>query len=291
MKIALSPKELAEAIGVSESSMKRWADDGRLHVSRTAGGHRRIPIAEAIRFVRDLGATVVRPDLLGLPDLAQESSEEAPSGDAASQLHDALARGDARAVRALVVSRYLSGERVATICDGPLRTALARIGDLWQHSDEGIFIEHRATDICIQALNQLRALLDQDDNRPVALGGSLARDPYLIPSLSVSVVLSSIGFHTINLGADTPSNVLLRAARQYRPRIVWLSISNVQEPSATAQELALLAESLGETDARLVIGGRQSTEVTLPRKPHVLHFGSMSELEGEASKILAQPAA
>ena len=46
----LSPRQLAVAIGVSESSLKRWADDGRLAVERTAGGHRRIPLPEAVRW-------------------------------------------------------------------------------------------------------------------------------------------------------------------------------------------------------------------------------------------------
>ncbi|HEX9106572.1 MAG TPA: MerR family DNA-binding transcriptional regulator, partial [Longimicrobiales bacterium] len=50
----LSPRELAEAVGVSESSLKRWADRGVLAVERTAGGHRRIPLGEAVRFIRRL---------------------------------------------------------------------------------------------------------------------------------------------------------------------------------------------------------------------------------------------
>ena len=53
MKSVLSPKELAAAIGVSESTLKRWADDGLIVFSRTAGGHRRIRLAEAIRFIRE----------------------------------------------------------------------------------------------------------------------------------------------------------------------------------------------------------------------------------------------
>jgi MerR family transcriptional regulator, light-induced transcriptional regulator len=52
----LSPKALAAAIGVSESSLKRWADEGRLAAERTAGGHRRIAVAEAVRFVRRRGS-------------------------------------------------------------------------------------------------------------------------------------------------------------------------------------------------------------------------------------------
>src|SRR5215211_2356769 len=62
----LTPKDLADAIGASESSLRRWVDSGRVKMSRTAGGHRRIPLAEAIRFIRETHATVVRPDLLGL---------------------------------------------------------------------------------------------------------------------------------------------------------------------------------------------------------------------------------
>ena len=68
MRHVLSPKELAQAIGVSESSLKRWADEGLLRATRTAGGHRRIPLAEAIRFLRDTQATlVVRNMTLKIP--------------------------------------------------------------------------------------------------------------------------------------------------------------------------------------------------------------------------------
>ena len=62
----LSPRTLGEAIGVSQSSLKRWADRGILRVHRTAGGHRRIDRREALRFIREAGFTVVRPELLGI---------------------------------------------------------------------------------------------------------------------------------------------------------------------------------------------------------------------------------
>ena len=42
MKPLLSPKELADAIGVSESSIKRWVDNGEIQATKTSGGHRRI---------------------------------------------------------------------------------------------------------------------------------------------------------------------------------------------------------------------------------------------------------
>src|SRR6185295_13435922 len=68
-KSLLTPRELADAIGASESALRRWVDAGDIHMSRTAGGHRRIPVQEAIRFIRESGATVVRPEILGLAGL------------------------------------------------------------------------------------------------------------------------------------------------------------------------------------------------------------------------------
>ena len=50
MESLLSPREVAVALGVSESSVKRWVDLGELAALRTAGGHRRITRAEAVRF-------------------------------------------------------------------------------------------------------------------------------------------------------------------------------------------------------------------------------------------------
>lgn len=47
-KELLSLQDAASIIGVSASTMRRWADDGRVESVRTAGGHRRFP-ARAVR--------------------------------------------------------------------------------------------------------------------------------------------------------------------------------------------------------------------------------------------------
>ena len=47
----LSPKQVARALGVSESSLKRWCDKGLIPTERTAGGHRRLPLAGVLDFL------------------------------------------------------------------------------------------------------------------------------------------------------------------------------------------------------------------------------------------------
>ena len=55
---------MAEIAGVGESTVKRWVDAGVLSAEKTAGGHRRIPWEEAVRFLRARGGEVRRPELL-----------------------------------------------------------------------------------------------------------------------------------------------------------------------------------------------------------------------------------
>ncbi|MBZ0232385.1 MAG: hypothetical protein K8M05_08535, partial [Deltaproteobacteria bacterium] len=153
MSALLSPRQLALAIGVSESSLKRWADAGKLHVSRTDGGHRRIAVTEAVRFIRDAGLTVVRPDLLGLGGRRRRHAGEAPETDA-------------RVIRAQLVGRFLGGESIAALADGPIADALARLEerrDRDAHDTRGAkndMLARVATDAWSQAIAALRGLCD-----------------------------------------------------------------------------------------------------------------------------------
>src|SRR5690606_477749 len=136
-------RELAEAIGVSESSLKRWIDSGKIRATRTEGGHRRIDMAEAVRFVRESGTPLARPELLDMPEIAVASRRALAGGD---RLLDYLVEGDVVGARGWLLARYLAGSTIAQLCDGPIREAMHALGELWEHDEGGIFIEHRGTD-------------------------------------------------------------------------------------------------------------------------------------------------
>src|SRR3954471_9889391 len=155
-KSLLTPKDLADAVGVSESSMRRWIDRGQVKLIRTAGGHRRIELAEAVRFIRKTGVPVVRADILGVTDLHGAATSKRDESD---QLFDALLAGNRTLARSLAVSWHLSGKTLAALFDGPFRAALDRLGELWLRDRRGILIEHCATDICIEIIHHLRELL------------------------------------------------------------------------------------------------------------------------------------
>ncbi len=286
----LSTRELADALGVSESSIKRWADDGVLQASRTAGGHRRIRRADAIRFVRETRGTVLRPALLGFPE-AEVAAADKAAGTDAERLAGYLERGAGDLARGLLVQRYLEGQSLALLVDGPIRTALERIGTLWQHGPDGIFREHRATDDCLLALQQLRLLVPVPANSPVAVGGACAGDPYLLPTLAAATVLAGEGFDAVNLGADTPSDAIEQAVDRLRPRLVWISVSAAQQPERIAREIGALARRLMSQGVPLAVGGRAVAALRLPAQPGLHEAGSMSEFAAFARGLASAAAA
>lgn len=247
----LTTRELATAIGVSESSVKRWADDGTLRASRTAGGHRRIAVADAVRFIRRSGATVVRPHLLGLSTAGREDLEPGDGGDTLCRW---LRQGDAARVSGFLQALYLDDADVAHLLDGPVRQALERLGDVCD--GDGIFREHRAIDLVLQALRELVPLLPKPaDEAPVALGGAVRDDPHLVPTLGVSLVLAEAGYRAVNLGPNTPAAALVAGARDLSARVVWVSVSSAPAKGLAATWRELLAGL--PDDTVLVVGGRE----------------------------------
>lgn len=272
---SISPKALAQAIGVSESSLKRWTDGGLLTAVRTPGGHRRIPVAEAVRFIRATGTPVLRPDLLGLGELPIETTV---GEDLTTQVIGALLADEAAAAGQLMMAAFLGGLDVAELCDGPMREAMAYVGDLWLHRADGVLIEHRATDVCVGLLATIRSLLpERPPSAVTATGGGASGDPYFLPSLMADTVLGDAGFHTYHLGADTPIETQRLAAERFDARLVWRSYSVPVEPEQVLADFAVLEPVLQARDGHFVVGGR-GLPPGLPRRRRLHVVQSMVAL-------------
>lgn len=274
----LSTRELADALAVSESSLKRWVDAGKIRASRTEGGHRRIALSEAMRFIRETQTRVARPELLDLPEMVASRAR----GE--ERLLGFLRDGDAISARGWLTERYLSGATIAELSDGPIREAMHALGELWHHEEGGVFVEHRGTDVCLQAIAQLRSMMPSaPENAPVALGGGPAGDPYLIPAQLAAMVVTEVGMRAINLGPDTPVATFEHAIEECRPRLVWLSISTALAP-ARSRAYARWLEAV-PAGVAIAIGGQQASTLTgVP--PRAQRITTMRELADIATALI-----
>jgi diguanylate cyclase (GGDEF)-like protein/excisionase family DNA binding protein len=70
----LSLGQVAQALAISTTTVRRWADDGRLGTTRTAGGHRRFAVSDVRRLLAERGPPALAPadpPCRELPSLAQ----------------------------------------------------------------------------------------------------------------------------------------------------------------------------------------------------------------------------
>jgi len=292
MKELLSPKQVALAIGVSEASLKRWCDKGLLPTIRTVGGHRRLPINGVLQFLRAQGQRIVRPEVLGLPNASavRPSSAEA----SADELRDALEAGDEERARRVVVRQYLAGAKAVDLCDRVVARAFQGIGQRWQHGDVEVYQERRGCQIAMRILFELRKMLPTPAiEAPVAIGGTLERDPYDLATTMVELALRECGWRAESYGVGSPVRTLCAAIRDVRPKLFWLSVSTVERVADFREDYEELYRTAVECGSVMIVGGRALDE-SLRREMsytafcdslrHIVHFAeTLHSLKGRLS--------
>jgi excisionase family DNA binding protein len=273
----ISPKQAARAMGVSESSLKRWCDQGLIKTVRTAGGHRKMPVAHVLEFIREHEQPLVSPELLGL----QPASEHATLGlmRGRSSLVDALLAGDWSRAHQIVFDLYLARHSLSVICDEVVTAAFREIGERWACHEADIYQERRGCEIMIRILHDLRRVVSVQDNPSRAMGGTIEGDFYTIPTTMAELVLCNAGFHATSLGTNIPISSLIKGVQQYRPNLFWLSVSHIREGLDFIPEFARLSQACAESGTALAVGGRGLTPELRHRMKYSAFCDTMQHLE------------
>lgn len=257
MQLTVTPKQVAAAIGVSESSLKRWCDQGLISTVRTAGGHRRLALDEVVRFLRETKHDLVRPELLNLP--SNTGRGHTILARAREQMRDALLAGDEEQCRRIVLDLHLACQSVQQMGDDVLAEAFRDIGDRWSCGEAEVYQERRACEICQHVMAELRSMIPQPSTRaPHAIGAAPECDPYTLPTLLAEIVLRQAGWQAQSLGSRLPFSTLATAVEASRPRLFWLSVSYIDDEQRFIHEFRSFYERARSVTA-VVIGGNALT--------------------------------
>jgi MerR family transcriptional regulator, light-induced transcriptional regulator len=284
----LSTIAAAEMLGVSVSTVKRWVDDGVLPAHRTAGGHRKLLRAEVIALARlgemphgDLAATTA----------PHSRDDGADLESVACALLDAIHGGRGGEVNAVIRRAYRSGVAIEALADQVVRPVMAKIGHEWETARIDVWQEHRGTQLCAAALYDLKDELESraERNRPVALGGAPAGDPYLLPTVLAQLVLLDAGWDAIQLGPNTPMPSLARALVDLRPRLIWLSVSYLVDADgfmSAYREVYQTAEGRG---VAVALGGQALSEKIRSAIPYTTYGDGLTHLAAFARTLHRRP--
>lgn len=284
MQELISPKQVARAIGVSESTLKRWCDRGILKMIRTAGGHRKLPIKGVLEFLRESGHTLVEPELLGLPATVGQGAGTVRR--AKERLKEALIQGDETIARQIIFDLYLAKNRISEICDNVIASVFHEIGDLWDCGEVEVYEERLSCGICLRILNELRnSIPTVPPKGPIAIGGTLDGDPYELQTTMVELVLRDNRWNATSLGNSLPFSTLEVAIKKMKPQLLWLSVSFVRNQEAFLEETKKLFRTATENNTAFVVGGQALTDQLRKKMNYNSFCDTLQHLESFAATI------
>ena len=217
-KTILSTADVARLFDVTETTVKRWADEGTLKCQKTPGGHRKFEIKYVVEFAeenkfdpvgalefmreekfsRRLQTSVLSRDYLVL---AEEFVERALSTDEGN---------------IFAYLSYLYEHKIAPweIFDRVIRAGMHEIGERWSRGEVGVDQEHRASYRTLQALARLQGqVLRKPPTGKSSLLACVGEEVHDIGLRCTSYIFDSAGWEVHYLGAQRR-----RQARLLEPR-------------------------------------------------------------------------
>ncbi|MCA9135520.1 MAG: helix-turn-helix domain-containing protein [Planctomycetales bacterium] len=283
-----SPKQIATSLQVSESSVKRWCDQGVIPTVRTVGGHRRITLSGLRKFLESTNRNLVEPRALGIADSELEIASKpmvrrpairgAGTEPVQHEFRSALALGEEQRCLEILHERLALGWTRAEVSEDLITDAMRGLGDAWDCGELEVYQERRSCNICARLIQDLREQIGPlPDSAPVAIGAAPESDPYQLPSALVELALRESGWNAINLGNDLPLSSLVQAVQDYQPKMVWLSVTSVSNADQFVREQNMLADTLSE-DVLMIVGGRALDDKLRPRLRYTAHCDSLRHL-------------
>lgn len=268
-KTVLSTADVARLFKVTETTVKRWADEGNLKCQKTPGGHRKYEMRYVVEFARDN-----KFDPLGVLALLDDANFS-------NAVQVAVLTRDFQALVAAFVERALSPDKTDLhallsylyehkihlweIYDHVLRPGMADIGERWARGEIGINHEHRASHETLEALSKLQAqILIKPLAGKTVLCACVGDEKHEIGLRCVANIFDSEGWRVHYLGAETPHDAIVASIRELRPSVVCLSIT--RPGPALDAALQAIVDAARDAGACVIAGGSAASRAGQSRE-------------------------
>ncbi len=259
-KTILSTVDVARLFNVTETTVKRWADDGQLKCQKTPGGHRKFPMKSIIEFAERNNFEPV-------------GTLSLPSHDGLGQVVEmAILNRDFPVLVNVFIEKALSPDRTDLyeyfsylyehriqmweLHDLVIRPGMSEIGERWMRGEISVSHEHRASYETLDALAKLQAeIFVKNRTHRSALLACVGEDLHEIGLRCAGYLFESEGWDIHYLGARTPAEEIVRSLREVRPSIVALSFTIPTDPRQLMADLSTISDAARGVGAQVVVGG------------------------------------
>ncbi len=258
-RLFLSTTRAAELLAVHPSTVKRWCNSGSLRADKTGGGHRRIPLDEALRWARREGIPTFLDPFHPWEANVWLALSEVEEGAGFRRLENLaltwLAQGESDLLaRLLYETARHPAVPLTTFLDRFLQGFMRRVGEEWERGRLQVGEEHMASQVVQEVLFRLRPGWDRLDGRsfsgggpaqeapPVALVGAMEGDEHALGALAVRLVLEHHGWRVYYLGPNVPLEDFATIQRAQAASLVCISLS----PPKSTPDVVRAVRVLGE---------------------------------------------
>ncbi|MGI9645272.1 MAG: B12-binding domain-containing protein [Ilumatobacteraceae bacterium] len=228
----------ADELGVHYQTAYRWIRNGRLPARLVEGKY-----------------IVTRAELADLKERRRAPGSPNPPGPArlerqAARMHRALLDGDEATARSISQRLIDEGTSVVELIQSLLVPALRHIGQAWHDGDLTIWVEHRASAIVERILGEL-VPNPRGRRRGTAMVAAVAGDRHSLPTTMAAVALREANWRVHHLGADMPSEELIRFCDEHDIDVAVISLAN-PDPARRAAETA---QRIRDCGTPTIVGG------------------------------------
>lgn len=275
--------EAARVLGVGDTTLKRWTEEGRIACERTAGGHRRFRRDVVLQFRARMGGE--RPG--DAPPAAAEAGETR-EGDSRAWLDEPGDPSEPIAMSSRLLDLRARSRDWAEAGDRLCAGLLTEIGERWVSGRLTCAEEHALSRSVEASLVKVAHAMPVAAEAPLMVLACIAGERHTLGLSLVETAVRERGMAVKFLGADVPTHDIVKAVRGHRPVAVGLTASRHPRPTADLLEPArTVAQACAEVGARLFLGGGGNW----PPVRGAQRVYTLMDLVGALAPVLPRPAA
>ncbi|MBI5214478.1 MAG: helix-turn-helix domain-containing protein [Ignavibacteriae bacterium] len=233
-----STQELSKLFHANESTIKRWADSGKLKCFKTPGGHRKYTPDSVSEFITNFHYEIISFDA----DFTQKEENEL--------LEFLISKGDFRTLSEVYFSQACKAEKanlysllhgchsasipLVTIYDEIVAKAVKKIFNLRNQSKISLTEEFITKNSMLESLFQFRLLTQKvfSSQRTVLLASAKSGIQEVVLSCAEHL-LTMAGWKVLNLGANTNVEIVKAAIIAGQPQLICVCKDYLGEESGS----------------------------------------------------------
>jgi excisionase family DNA binding protein len=256
----LSTEQVASLIKVTETTIKRWSDEGKIPCHKTLGGHRKFLMKEIIRFAEEhsypLTGAISAPLSKRQSEILEFAVQTKNYSKIAKLFYEEALQGDRDGLYELL--SYLCRHHIAlaTLGDEVIRPAMTRIGEEWRVGKLEVNQEHLASNSVLEALVRLNPDLHRKPiNGLSAVCACAEGDHHQIGLRGLAYALEGEGWNVHYLGANTPTDTLKSFMKTMKPELICVSSTVISGKKQFVDRMSLIGEMAHSYRATFLVGG------------------------------------